>query len=199
MQRSPKNVAGVLAAAVVAMMVEAAGAQQPSTSPASRPAPQAVQPQAAPASEERQRTTAAYADWIVECVSVAGRTTPKLCNMAQVTQVRDKNVPFSRVAIFYPGKGRPIKLIVQVPVNAAVDTQVHIQTSDSDPGIVSTFSRCMPGGCFADFELKDDVPKKFGAAHGAGRVLFADAGGHNITIPLSFNGFAQALDALAKE
>jgi invasion protein IalB len=190
MQRSPKNVAGVLAAAVVTMMAGVAGAEQPSTSPAA---------QAAPASAERQRTTATYADWIVECVSVAGRTTPKVCNMAQVTQARDKNVPFSRVAVFYPGRGQPIKLIVQVPVNASVDTKVHIQTSDSDPGIASSFSRCVPGGCFADFELKDDVPKTFGAARGVGRVSFADASGYRVTIPLSFNGFTQALDALAKE
>jgi invasion protein IalB len=197
MQSLPKNVAGVLAVAVVAMMVVAAGAQQPSRSPA--PAPQAVAVQAAPASDDRQRTTATYADWIVECTSIAGRTTPKVCDMAQVTQVRDKNVPFSRVAIFRPGRGQPVKLILQVPVNASFATQVHIQTSDSDPGIVSSFSRCMPGGCFADFELKDDVSKKFGAAQGAGRVLFADAIGHNIAIPLSFNGFAQAFDALAKE
>ena len=97
MQTLPKNVARVFAVAVVAMMVGAAGAQQPSRSPASRPTPQAVQPQAAPASEEPQRTTAAYADWIVECTSVAGRTTPKVCNMAQVTQVRGKNTPFSRM------------------------------------------------------------------------------------------------------
>ena len=69
----------------------------------------------------------------------------------------------------------------------------------ADPGLAAPIARCVPAGCFADFELKDDVPKKFRAAAGGGRVLFADASGRGITIPLSFNGFTQALDALAKE
>ena len=32
-----------------------------------------------------------------------------------------------------------------------------------------------------------------------GDHIFADAAAHTISVPLSFNGFAQALDALAKE
>ena len=199
MQSLPKNVARVLAVAFVATMVGAAAAQQPSRRPAGPPALHAMQAQAVPASEEPQRTTATYADWVVECVSVAGPTPPKVCNMAQVTEVRGKNEPFSRVAISYSGRGQPITLTVQVQVNASFATQVHVQIADSDPGIVSPFSRCLPAGCFADFELKDDVLKKFRAAHGAGKVSFADAGGHNISIPLSFNGFSQAFDALANE
>ena len=193
----PKNPACVLAVAVVTMVVGAAAAQQPSRSPASGPALQ--QAHAVPASEEPQRTTATFADWIVVCTSVAGRNPSKVCKMVQITEVRGKNTPFSRVDVSYPGRGQPIKLTVQVPPSASIATQVRIQTADSDPGIASPFARCLPVGCFADFELKDDVSKTFAAARGAGRVTFADAGGHGIAIPLSFNGFTQALDALAKE
>jgi invasion protein IalB len=201
MQGLSKNVVRMLAAAVMAMTVGAAAAQQLSRSPASRPAPPAVQAQAVAATEEPQQTTATFADWVVTCASVAGRTPSKVCNMvqAQAMQVQGKTVPFSRVSVFYPGRGQPIKITVQVPVYASVTTPVHIQTADSDPGIVSPFARCLPAGCFADFELKDDISKKFAAAHGAGKVVFADASGRNIAIPLSFNGFTQALDALAKE
>ncbi len=199
MRSLPENVARLLAVAIAAMMVGAAAAQPPVRSAASSPAPHAAQAQAVAMSQEPQRTTAAYADWVVACVTVPGRAPPKFCSMVQATQLPGKNEPFSRVAVSYPGRGQPSKLIVQVPVNASFATQVHIQTADSDPGIVSSFSRCLPAGCFAEFELKDDVRKKFGAAHGAGRVSFADAGGHNIIIPLSFNGFTEAFDALAKE
>jgi invasion protein IalB len=197
MQGFPKNVTCVLAVAVVGMMIGAAAAQQPSRSPASAPALQ--QAHAVPASEEPQRTTATYADWVVVCSSASGGATPKACKMIQGTQVQGKNVAFSHIAVSYPGRGQPINLTVQVPPNASFATQVRVQTADGDPGIVSSFSYCLPIGCFANFELKDDVAKKFAAAHGAGRVTFADAGGHSIAIPLSFNGFTQALDALAKE
>ena len=46
---------------------------------------------------------------------------------------------------------------------------------------------------------KDDVLKKFRTASGAGKLSFADAGGHDVSVPLSFNGFNQAFDALLKE
>ncbi len=198
MQSSTKNIARVLVVAFAAAMVGAAVAQESSKRAAAYPAPHAVQAQAEP-SGEPQRTTATYADWVFQCVSNAGQTPSNACDIAQVTAVRGKNVPFSRVAVFYPGRGQPSKLTVQVPANASFATQVHIQTADSDPGIVAPFSRCLPTGCFADFELKDDVLKKFLAARGAGKLSFTDAAGRNITIPLSFNGFSEAFAALAKE
>jgi invasion protein IalB len=119
--------------------------------------------------------------------------------MAQVTQIKGKNLPFSRVAVARPEKGQPIKLIVQVPVNASFGTQVHIQTGDQDPGIIAPFANCNPNGCFAEFDLKDDILKKLREAAGVGKLSFADAGGHDVAVPLSFNGFAPAFEALSKK
>jgi invasion protein IalB len=202
LQSLPRNIAGVFAVACAAAMAGAAAAQQPGRPLAARSAPQNLawhEVQAAPPSNEPQRTSATYAGWVVQCESAAGRTPPKLCEMAQLTEVRGKNVPFSRVALSYSGRGKPVRLTVQVPVNVSFASQVRIQTSDSDPGIVAPFARCVPGGCFADFELKDGELMKFRAAHGSGKVSFADSGGHSVTVPLLFNGFSEAFDALARE
>jgi len=84
--------------------------------------------------------------------------------MAQSTQVQGRNLPFSRVAIAHPVKGQPVRLVVQVPVNISFGTNVKIQTGDADTGIAVSFVRCTPNGCFADFDIKDDVLKKFRAA-----------------------------------
>jgi invasion protein IalB len=119
--------------------------------------------------------------------------------MAQVTQLQGKNLPFSRVAVGRPEKGQPVKLIVQVPVNASFSTQVHIQTSEADPGVIAPFANCTPNGCFAEFDLREDILKKLREATSTGKLSFADAGGHDVTVPISFNGFAQAYDALAKK
>jgi invasion protein IalB len=182
----------------------AAAAQQPKVPPApvqrTVQAPQA--PAAAPAqSEAPQRTTATYDDWIVQCETQAGPPPQKVCDMAQVTQVQGKNIPFSRVAVPHPVKGQPVKLLVQVPVNVSLNGSVRIQASDSDAGVAAPFARCLPAGCFADFEVKDDTLKKFRAAGGAGpgKLSFKDAGEHDVAVPLSFKGFSQAFDALAKE
>ena len=76
-----------------------------------------------------------------------------------------------------------------MPVNVSFGTNVKIQTGDADAGIAASFARCTPNGCFADFDIKDDALKKFRAA----------TGGHDVSVPLSFNGFNQAFDALLKE
>jgi len=185
------------------MSAGSALAQQPAKPvPAARPP--SSPPQAAPAgqpvvSNEPQRTTASYGDWVVQCVANGSPPPDEICDMAQVTQVQGKNVPFSRVAVAHPDKGQPVKLIVQVPVNASFSTQVHIQTSDDDPGVIAPFANCNPAGCFAEFDLRDDLLKKLYNATTVGKVSFADAGAHIITVPLSFNGFAQAFDALSKK
>jgi len=180
------NKAGILICILLCAGASAAAAQRAAQNePAQADAP--------------QRTTATFMDWVVQCEALTKPQYQKVCDMAQVTQLQGKNVPFSRVAVAHPTKGQPIRLIVQLPVNASFGRTVRIQTSDADLGIAAPFARCLPSGCFADFDLKDDMVKKFRSATGTGKVSFADAGGHDVVVPLSFNGFNQAYEALAKE
>jgi invasion protein IalB len=158
-----------------------------------------AQAQAQPQAEAPQRTTATYADWVVQCERQPGPPPQKLCEMVQITQRKGDTAPFSRVAIVHPTKGKPVRLIVQVPVNASFSSDVRIRTGDADPGFAAPFSRCVPAGCFADFDIKDDVMWKLRAASGTGKLTFVDSGGQEIAVPLSFNGFAQAFAALSKE
>jgi invasion protein IalB len=204
-------------AAAVLLAASGAIAQQPlaprPAPPAQRPAPPVQRP--APLSpvqnqtqnqtqsqtqlEVPQRTTATYNDWVLQCETATTPPAAQVCDMAQVTQVQGRNVPFSRIAVAHPEKDQPIKLIVQVPVNASFGTNVRIQTSDEDPGIQAPFTNCTPNGCFAEFELKEELLKRLRTATGVGKVSFADAGAHPVAVPMSFNGFSQALDALLKK
>ncbi len=147
----------------------------------------------------QQSTTATYDDWVLQCQSSAGPTPQKICDIAQVTEVQGKNLPVSRVAISRPAKGQPFRLVVQVPVNVSLRANVLIKVNQSDPGLAAPFDRCLPGGCFADFELKEDVIKKFLGGTAAGKITFKTANEQTATIPISFKGFAQAFDALIKQ
>jgi invasion protein IalB len=193
--------------------------------PAPRPAPQKLQPpqaaatpMAAPLSpaaaaqalptvqpanpaqgNSPQRTTATYEDWIVQCETQSGGTPARACEMTQVTQFQGKNQPFTRIAVLRPTKDQARRLIVQVPVNVSFSTHVRIQINEADQGLDTPFARCTPNGCFAEMELKDETLKKFRSASGPGKLSFADAGGHNVAVPLSFNGFSPAFDALIAE
>lgn len=192
-----------IAVALLAMIAEAAARDVLLRAPAMQAAPvqQTAQAQPPAATEAPQSTTATYADWVVQCVTAAESPPHKDCNMVQTAQIQGKNIPFSRVAVQHPVKGQPAELVVQVPVNVSLSANVRIQIGDADLGVTAPFARCLPGGCFAVFDLKDDVLRKFRATSTTtpGKLSFADAGGREVVVPLSFKGFGQAFDALAKE
>ena len=58
--------------------------------------------------------------------------------------------------------------------------------------------RCLPGGCFADAEIREDLLQHWRSQSAQGIIKFKDSAGRDIALPFSFRGFAQALDALAK-
>ena len=76
---------------------------------------------------------------------------------------------------------------------------MRIQSNDKDPGLAATFKRCLPSGCFADVDIKDDTVKRFRAATENGTIHFKNASQQDVVVPLSFKGFGQAFDALSKE
>jgi invasion protein IalB len=183
-------------------------AQQPATREPTRPAqpvqparPTVTPPAPAPTSGTPQQTSATYEDWVVQCETRAGPPAEKLCEMQQMTQaqVQGASRPFTRVIIPRPQKGQPAKLLVQVPVNVSFRTDVRIVPSETDPGLTAPFSQCVPAGCFAEIEIKDDAIKRLGAITAPGKLTFADAGGHEISVPISFKGFIAAYEALLKD
>lgn len=113
--------------------------------------------------------------------------------------MRGRNNRVSYVAIRHLVKGQPVRLELQVPVNISLAANVRIQTSDSDPDVAGPFARCLPAGCFADLDLRDDVIKKFRAANENGKMTFRSAAGQHVSIPVSFKDFGAAFDALVKE
>jgi invasion protein IalB len=173
-------------------------AQQAQPAPAQQPQPQ---PSVQVPGNAPQRTTATYDDWIVQCETQAGPPLRKVCEMTQLTQIQiqGKAQPFSRAVVPRHTKDQPVSLIIQVPVNVSFSPPVRVQSSDTDQGLSAQFARCLPDGCFAEFEIKEDAMKKFRSATTPGKLSFSDSAGRPILIPVSFNGFGKAYDALLKE
>ena len=92
-------------------------------------------------------------------------------------------------------------LTVVLPVNVTFPNPPSFTTDGkgSDP-IDLGWQKCLPGGCFADVALKDDVLTRWKTETqtSSGRLTWKDAGGRDFVIGVSSNGLAQALDALAK-
>lgn len=169
---------------------------RPATAPRPPAPPHTQAP--APATQEPERTTASYGDWVVRCETHAGPPVQKTCDMEQVAMMQGQANPISLVAIPLPIKGQPTRLVVQLPVNVSLSTPVRVSVDNKDHLTVA-FRRCVPQGCFADTEIKEEEIKRLRAETQPGKLLYKDATERAMTIPVSFKGFGQAFDALLKQ
>ncbi len=196
-----RTIGTMSAVALLAGLGASAGfAQAPKqTVPPAPPAKTAQQPP--PVDSEPQNTSATYGDWLERCQKLpAGSEVARACEVAQSIQVQGQNGPVAEVAVGRIKKGDPMHLTLVLPVNVLFPSAPKLVVDGAEQdGLELAWKRCVPGGCFADAVFKDDQMKRWKASAVAGKILSKDSTGRDIAIAVSFRGFAQALDALAKE
>jgi invasion protein IalB len=146
-----------------------------------------------------QRTTATYQDWTLRCESRDGPPPARSCEIVQTTSTQGQPNPVTQIAIGRAGHDGPMRIVFQVPVNVLVAAGVALVYDAKSPPLAVAFRHCIPVGCFADGELKDEVAKKFRSATAQAHFEFKDSAQRVVNIPVSFKGFEQAFDALSKQ
>lgn len=146
----------------------------------------------------QQSTAATYEDWTLHCSTNTSSPSQKSCDIEQLSHLQKNQKPFSRVAISRSAKGGSVNLAVQVPVNVWFATGIRIEIGGKDVGLSVPFARCVPAGCFASITLNDAAMQAFRAGTAPATIVFANSAQQQVTIPLSFKGFNQAFDSLAK-
>jgi invasion protein IalB len=146
-------------------------------------------------------TSASFGDWVLRCQRLGnGAETLHVCEVAQQIRAQDQQNPLAELAIGRLKKTDPLVLTVLLPVNVTFSNSPSFSADgkDSDP-LDLGWRKCLPGGCFADAPLKDDVLQRWRAQSSNGRLTWKDASGRDFAIGVSSNGLAQALDAFSKE
>jgi invasion protein IalB len=146
-------------------------------------------------------TSASFGDWVLRCQRVTdGADTLHVCEVAQQIRAQDQQNPLAELAIGRLKKTDPLVLTVVLPVNVTFSKPPGFSADgkDSDP-LDLGWRKCLPGGCFADAPLKDDVLQRWKAQSSNGRLTWKDASGRDFAIGVSSNGLTQALDAFSKE
>ncbi|AMB44415.1 invasion associated locus B family protein [Methylobacterium sp. AMS5] len=191
----PAAVAAVLAGG--ALFLGSALAQPTSGKP---PAAPAAPP---PVPSEPGVTTASYGDWVLRCQRLGPpEKTVRLCEVSQGMQVQGQPAPIAQVAIGRVPGETELRMTALLPVAVSFPSTVRVGLDERDvkasmPDLA--WRRCLPGGCLADGAVKEEVLKRWREAEAPGRLLFKDAGGQEMALPLSFRGLGPALDALGKE
>lgn len=165
-----------------------------------QPTPPAVAPKAAPVSADPASTSATYGDWVLRCQRVGqADKTQRVCEVAQTIQVQGQPSPIAQLALGKIAASDPLRVTVALPNNISLPGSIVLGLSEKDPTPMPlTWRRCLPGACIADLTLTVDQLKAVRVASDAGRLVFKDAAGRDVVLPISFRGLAQALDALSK-
>jgi invasion protein IalB len=178
-----------------------APAQRAPAAPA-QAAPEAAPGPAAPApvSPDPDRTTASFGDWLLRCERVA--EAERSCEVAQVIAVQGSQQPIAQIALGRTARTQTaLTLLVQVPVNVELGTPLRLIGDDREPLIIETnWRRCIPAGCFAGVELRDEVVvRRLRDRPEPMRIEFRDTAGRDLRLAFSVRGLGPALDALARE
>jgi invasion protein IalB len=185
----------VLLASLVAATT-AFAQQKPSSTPPAPPPPPASSA-AAPISAEPTSTTASFGDWVLRCQKIEA---VRACEVGQSITVQGQSGPIAQLAIGRPAPKEKLRLTIVLPNNVTLTAPVRLGTGEKvDQGLSLAWRRCLTVGCFADNELPDDQLRRYRMTSEPGRLVFQDGAGRELALPFSFNGLAQALDALARE
>lgn len=153
----------------------------------------------APVAAVPERTAASFGDWVLRCEAVVVPA-KRICEVAQVITPQGQSNPVAQLALGRLAVNEPSRLTVMLAPNVAILAKPQVTVAKSGGTSVElSWQSCTPGGCFATAGVVDDTIAAFSAQTEPGRILFKDAGGREVVLPLSFRGLAQALAALAKE
>jgi invasion protein IalB len=131
-------------------------------------------------------------------VPEAGRS----CEVAQVISVQGAQQPIAQIALGRVAREQTaLTLLVQVPVNIELGAPLRLIGDDREPLVIETsWRRCVPAGCFAGTELREEaVVRRLRDRPEPVRIEFRDSTGRDLRLAFSVRGLGPALDALARE
>lgn len=156
---------------------------------------------------ESRIVTTAFGDWALRCRKESekkekAKDAPKedrACEISETLEAQDHSGPLAKLSIGRPGGKGDLTAIIILPNNVSFPSSVHIRSDDKDIwGVRLDWIRCIPGGCFAQTTLADATVHYWHGLNTTGAIVFKDSSGENVSLPMSFRGFGEALDALNK-
>lgn len=146
---------------------------------------------AAPAAETPK--TDVHGDWVVQCTKQAD--VPP-CEIAQAATSKGTGEQVMRIAFAYRGSGERYAVQIRLPLGVRLSQQPLLRLDGNADLEGYGYTRCDAGGCYIERLLgTPEITRLRAAKTGVLAVLGSD--GKPMVLPLSFNGFAEALDASA--
>jgi invasion protein IalB len=143
------------------------------------------------------RTIVTYEDWTVTCSKAADDS--KVCDMVQIQTLAGQGSPVGQTIIGRAGANGQLKLVFHVAPNVWLDAGLKFTADEKEAGLPATFRWCTNTRCLAERDLSADVIAKLRKLTDPGKIEYKEADQRDVSIPISFKGFAPAFDLLLKE
>ena len=142
-------------------------------------------------------TTTSYGDWLVVCHPFDNGS--KICELGQTVTPPGASpedpvgIPIGIV------RGTNLRITIGLPNGTWLPSGAKIIAADNTTLVSATFKFCNPYTCFAESELFDADIKSLRMQRDPGKLVYKTAAGPDISVPVSFNGFNEALDVVQKQ
>lgn len=134
-----------------------------------------------------------HGDWVVQCTKAAD--VPP-CEIAQAATSKSTGEQIMRIAFAYRGSGERYAVQIRLPLGIRLSQPPLLRLDETTDLEGYGFTRCDAGGCYIERLLgTPEIATLRAAKTGVLAVLGSD--GKPMVLPLSFNGFDEALDASA--
>ena len=135
-----------------------------------------------------------YGDWAVRCVE---RQELPPCDIVQFAQNLESNTQVMQFSVAHAGREASYGVQIVVPLGVLLLQGVAIRVDEGPVLTDYNFTRCNEAGCFIERMATDEILEPFKAGQ-AGVLVVIDSDGQPLSIPLSFQGFTQALKVMTE-
>jgi invasion protein IalB len=155
----------------------------------------AAEPLQAPAPKAPDQSSDVYGDWTVRCVAREG--VPP-CEMAQIAANNTTHEQVMRISIAHAGQSESLGVQIQVPLGVLLTGGVLVRVDDKQTVGNFQFTRCEANGCLIEGVVTPETLAPFRKAS-KGILAVLDRQGKPLVLPLSFEGYEAAMDAMSSK
>ncbi len=146
------------------------------------------------ANAEPSQQSETHGDWTVRCVE---RVDLPPCDMIQMASHKESGEQVMQLSIAHAGKVDVFGVQFLVPLGVRIDEGVAIRVDEQVPMTDYDFTRCAAEGCYIEKTVGHKEMDVFRRGK-AGILVMLEGDGEPLVVPLSFDGFTDALKVVEK-
>lgn len=143
-------------------------------------------------------TSKGYGSWSLRCEAGHAEGAGRTCELSETIETESAK-PVAKISVGRRNPSDPLSIVIILPTNVSFPSTVHVRTDKDDKwGLELEWQRCIPGACIATAEMSRAAVEHWSNLATDGEIVFRDAAGDEVSLPMSLRGFGDAYNAFSK-